>query len=160
MSEVEQNETILLSVQEVDGEFSFNVVGPQSLKAWVRGVERLVVVSESDLPITGFLEAPGSFDPALWQNEMDSVLLELSNGNRKVQGVPLSVLIRDRSPLPDAAQVRIESSNEDLVLELSEVMKEEDLRIFSLIQEQGIEFVLGRMSGEVLLEDITRIEVQ
>jgi hypothetical protein len=39
-------------------------------------------------------------------------------------------------------------------------MTDEDLRIFILFQEQGIQFVLGRMSGEVLLEQVSRINVR
>jgi hypothetical protein len=160
MSEVEQNENILLSPQVVDGETSFNVVGPQSTKAWVRGAEKLVVVAETTLPLTGLLESPGSFDPAQWLGEMDSVSLQLPDGNVKMQGVPLAAVIQDCHPLANATKVVIESSDNDLTLVLSDVVEDEDLRIFSRIQEQGIQFVLGRMSGEVLLEGISGIDVR
>jgi hypothetical protein len=160
MSEVQQNENILLSPQVVDGETSFNIVGPHSPKAWVRGVERLVVVAKTTLPFTGLLESPGGCDPVSWQDEMDSVSLKLPSGSRKLQGVPLALLIQDHKPLNVANKVLIESPEQDLTLELSEVMEDEDLRLFTLIQEQGIQFVLGRMSGEVLLENVKRVDVR
>lgn len=159
-SELESNETILLSPQELDGHTSFDIVGPRSQKAWVRSVERLVVVGESVLPVSGAVESQRAFDPQNWQEEMDSVGLELASGTQKVQGVPLGAVLSALDPVPDAFEVVVESHEESLTFELAYVLEDDGLRIFSLVREDGIEFVLGRMSGEVLLEEVSGIVVR
>jgi ABC-type thiamin/hydroxymethylpyrimidine transport system permease subunit len=160
LEELEENESILLSPQEVNGEVSFNVVGPESSKAWVRGIEKLVVIGESVLPLRGLLDSSGGFDPQDWRDAMDSVALDLSSGLEKVQGVPLGKILAGQGLQAEASQVAIITTGEDLVFDLQVVLEDDDLRIFSLVKEDGIHFVLGRMSGEVLAEQIVSIEVR
>jgi energy-coupling factor transport system substrate-specific component len=160
MQELEENESILLSPQEMRGETSFNVVGPHSSKAWVRGVEQLLVVGESTLPVRGLLESPGPFDPQNWQDSMDSVSLQVSSGPLKVQGVPLGEVLQARGPTQEASRVVVAATEREWTLDLEDLIDDDDLRLFSLVTTDGIHFVLGRMSGEVLLEQVTSIEVR
>jgi ABC-type thiamin/hydroxymethylpyrimidine transport system permease subunit len=160
MEELEENSSILLSPQEVKGEVSFDVVGPDSSKAWVRGIEKLVVIGDSMLPLRGLLDSPGGFDPQDWLDAMDSVALDLSIGSVKVQGVPLGKILAGEDLLAEASQAVVVTTEGELVLDLRMVLADDDLRIFSLVMEDGIHFVLARMSGEVLAEQIVSIEVR
>jgi ABC-type thiamin/hydroxymethylpyrimidine transport system permease subunit len=159
MEELEENFSILLSPQDVNGEISFNVVGPHSSKAWVRGVEQLVVIGESTLPLGGLLDSPCQFDPQNWQDAMDSVALDLSSGRLKVQGAPLGEVLASCGLKAEARGIVASTPGSELTLELGTVL-DDDLRIFSLVREDGIHFVLGLMSGEVLAEDVVGIVVR
>jgi ABC-type thiamin/hydroxymethylpyrimidine transport system permease subunit len=160
MQEIEENDGILLSPQEVSGDMSFNVVGPRTSKAWVRGVEQLVVIGDSTLPLEGLLDTADPFDPQHWQDAMDSVSLDLSSGPIKVQGVPLGEVLNQRGLKAQASQVVVRATESELTLALEDVMGDDDLRIFSLVRQDGIHYVLGRMSGEALVEEVTSIEVR
>lgn len=158
--ELEENPSILLVPQEVDGEISFDVVGPRSSKAWVRGVKQIVVIGDSTLSLGGLLVSPSAFDPQDWLGAMDSVALHLSSGSAKVQGVPLGEVLDAGGVRPEASEVVVTTPEDEVILQLDAVLADDDLRLFSLVGEDGIHFVLGRMSGEVLAEEITSIEVR
>jgi ABC-type thiamin/hydroxymethylpyrimidine transport system permease subunit len=160
MQELRENASILLTPQDVDGEISFNIVGPRSTKAWVRGVDQIVVIGDSTLALKGLLDTPGEFDPQDWQDAMDSVALNLSSGRTKVQGVSLGEVLRQRGLKAEASQVVAASPEHEVTLGLPEVLADDDLRIFSLVRADGIHFVLARMSGEVLAEEVVSIEVR
>jgi len=160
MTEVNENDSILLAPQVEDDEASFNIVGPQNSKAWVRGIKELVLIGSSTLPLEGMLESPGSFDPNEWQYDMDSATLDLSSGKAKVQGVTLGTVIASVHPKAEASQVVIYTNDGELSFDLDPVLFDDTLRLFSLVEADAIRFVLGRMNGEVVGEDVVRIEVR
>ena len=160
MDEVRDNDGLLLSCQGEGEDASCNIVGARNSKASVRGVSELVLIGPAALEVSGALEQPGVFDPNDWQFEMDSVRLELGQGKVKVQGAPLGKVIQSMDPVSGAETVVVHTGAEPVVLPLSEVSADDDVRIFTVIGEDGISFALARVSGEVLAQRVTGIEVQ
>jgi DMSO/TMAO reductase YedYZ molybdopterin-dependent catalytic subunit len=160
MDEVRENDALLLSPQGEGDEASYNVVGAQNSKAWVRGVEELVVVGASTLEVSGALESPAPYDPDDWQFEMDAVSLDLGDGPRKLQGVSLGKVLASMGPGEAAEAVVVDASDGPISLALDEVLADDDLRLFTVIGEDDVTFALARMDGEVLTARVTRIEVR
>jgi DMSO/TMAO reductase YedYZ molybdopterin-dependent catalytic subunit len=160
MDEVHNNDALLLAPQGEGEEASYNIVGAQNSKAWVRGVEELVVVGTSTLEVSGALAAPGSYDPGDWQFDMDSTRLDLGEGARKLQGVALGQVLAAMQPLDTADTVLLETGGEALTLPLAEVLADDGLRLFTVIGEADVTFALARMEGEVLAARVKRIKVQ
>jgi energy-coupling factor transport system substrate-specific component len=160
MDEVRENDALLLSPQGEGDEASYNVVAAQNSKAWVRGVEELVVVGASTLEVSGALESPAPYDPDDWQFEMDAVSLDLGDGPRKLQGVSLGKVLASMGPGEAAEAVVVDASDGPISLALDEVLADDDLRLFTVIGEDDVTFALARMDGEVLTARVTRIEVR
>jgi ABC-type thiamin/hydroxymethylpyrimidine transport system permease subunit/DMSO/TMAO reductase YedYZ molybdopterin-dependent catalytic subunit len=160
LDEVHDNDALLLSPQGEGDEASYNIVGAMNSKAWVRGVEELVVVGTATLEVSGALDAPAHYDPDDWQFDMDSTRLDLGDGPRKLQGVPLGKVLATMKPQAGAETVVIHTGEEPISLLLAEVLADDDLRLFTVIGEADVTFALARMDGEVLAVQVTRIEVK
>ena len=160
MDEVRDSDALLLAPQGEGGEVSYNIVGAINSKAWVRSVEDLVVVGGATLDVSGALDAPLSYDPDDWQFEMDSTRLDLGDGARKLQGVALGKVLATMEPQASAETMIVRTDGEPLSLPLAEVLSDDDIRLFTVIGEADVTFALARMSGEVLADKVTSIEVQ
>jgi energy-coupling factor transport system substrate-specific component len=160
LDEVRNNDALLLSPQGEGDEVSYNIVGAQNSKAWVRGVEELVLVGAATLEVDGALDAPAPYDPDDWQFDMDSVQLDVGGGPRKVQGVPLGKVLAAMEPQADAETVTVYTGSQPLSLPLAEVLADDDIRLFTVIGEDDITFALARVEGKVLAPQVTRIEVE
>jgi energy-coupling factor transport system substrate-specific component len=172
MDEVRENEGLLLSPQGKDAEdLTYNIVGARNTKAWVRGVMTITVVGATTLEVTGALENPSPYHPDEWQFEMDSTSLDLGQGLRKYQGTLLHQVLEAMKPQPDASRVILyQAVGEPVSLSLSEVMEDDKLRIFTIIdgrleagstlEAEALSFAVARMNGEILARQVTRIEVQ
>jgi energy-coupling factor transport system substrate-specific component len=160
MDEVLENDALLLAPQGEGEEASYNIVGAQNSKAWVRGVEELVVVGASTLEVSGALDAPGYYDPGVWQFDMDSTRLDLGDGARKLQGVPLAKVLDVMRPQARAETVVFETEGETLSLPLADVLADDGLRLFTVIGEADVTFALAHMEGQVLAARVLHIEVQ
>lgn len=160
MDEVRENEALLLSPQGEGDEVSYNLVGAQNSKAWIRGVTEMIVVGSAVVPVRGALAHPGNFDPNDWQFEMDAVRLDLGDGPRKLQGVALGKVLTAMEPTSDAKEVVVNTAGEPVRLPLAEVLADDDVRVFTVIGETEVTFALARISGEVLAYPIESIEVQ
>jgi energy-coupling factor transport system substrate-specific component len=160
LDEVRDNDALLLSPQGEDDGVSYNIVGAQNSKAWVRGVEELVVVGAATLEVSGALDAPAPYDPDDWQYDMDSVRLDVGGDSRKLQGVPLGKVLVAMEPQAGAETVIVYTGSGPLSLPLAEVLADDDIRLFTVIGEDDVTFALARMEGEVLASQVTRIEVE
>lgn len=172
MDEVRENEGLLLSPQGKDAEdLTYNIVGARNSKARVRGVMTITVVGATALEVTGALEAPSPYNPEAWQFEMDSTSLDLGQGLKKYQGTLLNQILEAKAPQPDASRVILyQAEGEPVSLSLSEVMEDDKLRIFTIIdgrleagstsEAEALSFAVARMNGEILARQVTRIEVQ
>ncbi len=160
LDEVRDNDALLLAGQGEGDEVSYNIVGALNSKAWVRGVEELVVVGGATLEVGGALEAPAPYDPGDWQFDMDSTRLDLGDSARKLQGVPLGQVLASMEPRAGAETVVVHTDGELITLPLADVLADDDLRLFTVIGEADVTFALARMSGEVLAARVTRIEVK
>jgi len=160
MDEVRDNDALLLSPQGEGDEASYNMVGALNSKAWVRGVQELIVVGAATLDVTGALERAVPYDPDDWQFDMDSTRIDLGDGPRKLQGVPLGKVLAAMEPLTEASTVVVQGDGEPVSLPLGAVLADDDLRLFTVIGEVDVSFALARMDGEVLAEQVAGIEVR
>ena len=160
LDEVRGNDALLLSPQGEGDEVSYNIVGALNSKAWVRGVEELVVVGAATLGVSGALNAAMPYDPDDWQFEMDSTRLDLGDGPRKLQGVPLGKVLAGMEPQAGATTVMVYTNGESLSLSLADLLADDDLRLFTVIGQEDVAFALARMDGEVLAAQVTGIEVK
>ena len=160
MDEVRDNDALLLSPQGESDEASYNIVGALNSKAWVRGAEEMVVVGAATLEVSGALDAPAPYNPDDWQFGMDSTRLDLGDGPRKLQGVPLGKVLAAMKPQAGAETVVLHTGGEPLSLPLADVLADDDIRLFTVIGEADVTFALARMEGEVLAAQVTRIEVK
>jgi ABC-type thiamin/hydroxymethylpyrimidine transport system permease subunit len=160
LDEVRDNDALLLSPQGEGDEASYNIVGAMNSKAWVRGVEELVVIGAATLEVSGALAEPAPYDPDDWQFDMDSTRLDLGDGPHKLQGVSLGKVLAAMNPQTGAETVVIHTGAEPLSLPLAEVLADDDIRLFTVIGEAEVTFALARMDGEVLAARVARIEVK
>jgi DMSO/TMAO reductase YedYZ molybdopterin-dependent catalytic subunit len=165
MDEVRENGSLLLAAQGTGNEASYDVVGAQNSKAWVRGVSELTVVGATVLEIFGALESPTPYDPDDWQFEMDSTNLDLGEGalgggTKKYQGAPLGRVLQTMEPRPDASGIVLHTGTESQSLSLADVLGDDDIRIFTIISTEGVSFAVARMNGQVIAPGVTSIEVQ
>jgi len=164
MDEVHNNNSLLLAPQGGEKNASYNVVGAENSKAWVRGVQALTVIEASTLEINGALENPARYDPDEWQFEMDSISLDVGEGPKKYQGAPLSKVLAAMDPTGEASNVILHTGGEPVTLSLVEVMQDADIRIFTIISEESsgemsVSFAVARLNGEVIAPNVQHIEV-
>jgi ABC-type thiamin/hydroxymethylpyrimidine transport system permease subunit/DMSO/TMAO reductase YedYZ molybdopterin-dependent catalytic subunit len=160
MDEVQASESLLLASQGEGDEVSYNVVGAQNSKAWVRGVSEIIVVGAAVLEVSGALENPSPYDPDDWQFDMDSISLDLGDGPKKVQGAPLGSVLRAMDPRPEAAAVVLHTGGKPVSLPLANVLADDDVRVFTVIGAETVTFAVARMNGEVIAPSVTRMEVR
>ncbi len=168
MDEVRENGSLLLAPQGKGEDASYDIVGPYNGKAWVRSVEEVSVIGAATLEVTGVLEHPSPYDPDDWQFEMDSTSLVLSavegldvgEGPKKYQGIPLGHVLQAMNPSPEATTVLLFTNGEPVSMSLADVLGDDDLRIFTIIEGTDVSFAVARMGGDVILSRITRIEVR
>ncbi len=158
--ELESNPNILAVQQGQGGSASFDVVGPQSSKAWVRNVTKITVIAADGLTITTPEGVNHKFNPDDWVNDMDSTQIEMANGSQKLQGVPLWLILNPHINNGSNNEIFVFSETESLSFDWSEIKERPDLRIFTVIEENAISFALAEMSGEVHLFPVSKIEIR
>ena len=158
--EIFNNPDLILTSQEVSGNKLFNIVGAKSSKAWVRGVNKLKVISTGQIQISGIVENPFNFFPEEWIEEMDSTFLILDGETTKLQGIAVRSLWTYARPLSDANSIDFRASDESLNMPLEDFFSSDEIRIFTLLSDDGMQFVLGKMNGEVLLKGVQSIEIK
>ncbi len=158
--ELESNPNILIVEQGKGNNASYDVVGPESTKAWVRNVTRLNVIAAKGLTIITLQGERIEFDPDEWVSQMDSTQISLPDGSRKLQGVPLWKVLEPTISGTDPKTIVFNSNEDTLELDWTEIEDNNDLRIFTVVEEDGISFALAEMSGEVKLFPLTEIEIE
>jgi ABC-type thiamin/hydroxymethylpyrimidine transport system permease subunit/DMSO/TMAO reductase YedYZ molybdopterin-dependent catalytic subunit len=160
MDEVAENDDLLLVAQGDGDEASYNLMGAENSKAWVRGVTRLTVVGAATLEVGGALESPGAYDPDEWQFEMDATDLDVREGAAKYQGAPLRAVLASMEPAADATTVVLHTGGDAVRLPLEDVMGGDDVRVFTIVGEERVTFAVARVSGDVIAPLVTGIEVE
>lgn len=158
--ELRNNDNILI-VQEGQGRnSSFDVVGPESSKAWVRNVVKMSISNAQGLTIKTSSGEIYTFDPEIWLEDMDSTQVSLPGGSQKLQGVPLWKVLSDYVDVDHQSNILVHSDQDSRSFVWQDIKDDESLRIFTVIEDEGYAFVLGTMSGEVYFFPLTEIEVQ
>lgn len=158
--ELNTNDNILL-VQSGSGQnATFDVVGPESSKAWIRGISRLTVIVSDKL---FFQSADGSeylFESDDWLPDMDSTQIALPDGAQKLQGVALWKVITAAFPNQTPQTVQFNNAEDGVSLTWDELNENDAIRLFIVIGEDSISYALAEMSGEVILFPVTHINIQ
>lgn len=160
MDEVQENPGLLLASQGDGQSRSFNLVGAENSKAWVRGVQAILVVSPPRLEISGLLDNPGDYDPEIWQFTMDSTTLTIGDTSGKYQGVALELVLQEKGIQSQANEVLLIGDGSPISLELSTILNEPNLRIFTIIIGDQVSYAIARMDGQVVVSNLERIEVR
>jgi hypothetical protein len=157
--ELQNNPNILLVQNGKGNKASFDIVGPVSSKAWVKNLTKITISASEGLTIINSNGETHTFDPDQWLDEMDSTRVNLSQGSQKLQGVPLWKIVEYYQSDCSYQEVNLKSGKSTETLTWEELNANDDLRLFTVINEQGISFVLAEMSGDVLLEEISGVEI-
>lgn len=160
LEEVYTNPNLILSSQKVGNQAIYSVVGAESTKAWVRGVIRMEVISSGEIAVSGNVSNQYIFSPQDWVVEMDSTFLNLNGESVKLQGVSLRDIWERAQASESAKFMRFYSGKETLELNSSDFLGSDATRIFTLLGENGMEFVLGQMNGNVISRNIHSIEIK
>jgi hypothetical protein len=158
--EILSNPDLILTDQEVGGQTVYNIVGAKSTKAWVRGVSQMKVIGTGQIHVSGRVENPFLFLPEEWIEEMDSTFLNLEGESVKLQGIAVRSLWNHARPLSDADSIDFNTSAESFNMPLESFFDSDEIRVFTLLSDEGMQFVLGKMNGEVLLKGVQSIEIK
>jgi len=158
--ELEENANILLVQQGRGQNASFDIVGPQSSKAWVRNVTHIRLIAAKGLQINSSQGKTYLFEAKNWISDMDSTQIALPAGSQKLQGAPVWKVIEASEPGSTISQVLFKSEEgQNLTLDWGKIDQKNDIRLFILIEDDGISYVLAEMSGDVLLYPVSAIEI-
>jgi energy-coupling factor transport system substrate-specific component len=158
--ELNTNDNILL-VQSGSGQnATFDVVGPESSKAWIRGVSRLTVIVSDKLFFQGADGSEYRFESDDWLLDMDSTQITLPDGAQKLQGVAVWKVISAAFPNQTPQTVQFSNAEDGVGLTWDELNENDNLRLFTVIGEDSISYALAKMSGDVILFPVTLIDVQ
>lgn len=159
--EIERNPDLFLSEQMIGKKIVYNIVGAESPKARVRGVSEIAVISVEGLRISGDVLSDTFFFPQDHLSSMDSAYLEIDGESEKLQGVPLVDVLNSQSDLPPGNLILVNSPMDVFQIQYDSVARAVgDIRIFLRFHETDIEFILGEMTGTVLLRDVEGIEIK
>ena len=157
--EIQHNQNILLVQQGEGRNASFDVVGPESGKAWVKNTIKLTVIASEGLMIYPQDGEGLAFNPDEWVTNMDSTQVALPEGSKKLQGVPIWMVIESLLTDQIPQEVIFSSPEETRTVTWSEISNNDDLRVFTVIEEDKISYALAKMNGEVLLFPLDEIRV-
>jgi ABC-type thiamin/hydroxymethylpyrimidine transport system permease subunit len=158
--ELADNPDIILQVQGQGKSQVYNLVGPASKKAWINGVVEVRLLQSTPLPLI-FDQMVILFEPADWVSEMDSTRLDVGSGNKKYQGVPLGLLLDPG--LSSGEYTQVVASNDqgqEALLSLEEVLGDDGIRIFLLLDQGVMSYALAHLDGEVYLVGVEKIEIR
>lgn len=158
--ELLNNPNILLVPQGQGKNTSFDVVGPNSSKAWVRNVVELTVSVAQGLDIHTPSGEVNIFNPEDWLQDMDSTQIALPDGSQKLQGVPLWKIVEPLVSEETQISIVLHAPESSLVYDWIEIKENDKLRVFTIIEDEGYSFVFATISGEVLLFPLERIEIK
>jgi ABC-type thiamin/hydroxymethylpyrimidine transport system permease subunit len=160
VDELKNNLNILIVQQGQGQNIAFDIVGPESSKAWVRNVVELTLSITQGLTI----QAPNgeifSFDPDDWLLEMDSTQVMFPSGSQKLQGVPVWKFVEPLITDQGQTMIHLKSEAETRTYPWIEIKDDDQLRLFTVIEESGLSFALGTMSGELYLYPLVAVEVE
>jgi len=155
-----ENNHVILAVQNEGKNVSYNLVGAESSKAWVRGVSELILMKNGGIQVEGEINRSFTFLPEEWQNSMDSAYIDFGEDQIKLQGVELREIIDHSDPKDEAAQIVLVSHDENRIISFEELNGSlKECRIFISQGDSGVEYILAKMSGDILLKNILTIEI-
>ena len=158
--ELNSNDNIMI-VQSGSGKTAtYDVVGPESSKAWIRGVARLTVIVSDQLILRNADGSEYVFVSDDWLLDMDSTNIALPDGTQKLQGVAVWKVISAAFPGQIPTEIQFSNADDGVTLSWDEIDQNDDIRLFTVIGEDSISYALARMSGDVLLFPVSQVDIQ
>lgn len=158
--ELSDNRNILLVEGGKGQDASYDIVGPESSKAWIRNVSKLTVIASEGFTIINPKGELSKFEPDEWLGEMDSTQIALPGGSQKLQGVPVWKIVEAYVNHKEPQGVIFQSDADSIDMNWSEIGGVDNLRVFIIIENEGIAFTLAEMSGQVKLYPLTEIVIE
>jgi hypothetical protein len=158
--ELKTNPNILIVGQGRGQNLTFDIVGPESSKAWVRNVVKLTVSISQGLTIQSSDGEIINFNPDDWLLDMDSTQVMLPSGSQKLQGVPVWKIVEPLVKDQGQTMIHLIAEAEVRSYPWTEIENDDQLRIFTVIEQSGVSFALGTMSGELYLYPLVAVEVE
>lgn len=160
VEELSRNSNLILQSQGKGENLVYSIVGPESSKAWVNGVVKIIVIKAEAL----LIEINGEeliFNAAGWTQEMDSTNLDVGFGSKKYQGVPLRLVLESASLPSSFTEVVFNGKGENQAAISSEqVWSDNGIRIFIILDEGTITYTIAHLDGEVYLPEVEQIILQ
>jgi ABC-type thiamin/hydroxymethylpyrimidine transport system permease subunit len=160
MQELGENPSIVVAPSGTKDEASYDVIGPLNSKAWVKNVSEILVISLPVVEINGTVENPIQYNPVDWQFQMDSSNLDVGDGLNKYQGTPLNLILEETKISSSATNVILSNKQEEVEIPLDEIMKDKEIRLFSIMSGSEMSFSVASMDGKVFINKIKTIEVE
>lgn len=155
------NDHLILAVQNEEKNTSYNIVGAESTKAWVRDVSELILIKNVGIQVKGDVNKPYTFLPEEWQSSMDSVNIDFGEKKIKLQGVKLREIVDYSDPKDEAVEIVLVASEENRIISYGELNRSlKESCVFISQADSGVEYIFANMSGEILLRDLITLEVR
>ena len=159
--ELKNNSALLLQAQGKGNRQVYNLVGPETKKAWVNGVIEISLLPGRDLELTVYGGEGRTFHPDDWVQYMDSTNLDVGLGTNKYQGVPVNLLFEQ--PLEEGSFSEFllnGSSDEKTIIPAGEVKSDSGIRLFIILTPDKVSYAAAHMNGKVYLPDVEKIELR
>ena len=155
-----ENNHVILAIQNEGENVSYNLVGAESSKAWVRGVSELILMKNEGIPVKGEVNRSFIFLPEEWQSSMDSANIDFGEDKIKLQGVELREIVDYSDPKDEAVEIVLVSRDENRIISFEELNGSlKECRIFISQGDSAVEYILAKMSGDILLKNVLTLEV-
>jgi len=159
--EVLVNDHVILAVQNGEENTSYEIVGAESTKAWVRGVSELILMKNEGFQVKGEVDKPFTFLPDEWQSSMDSANIDFGDERIKLQGVQLCEIVDHSNPTGETMEIVLVASEENRIISYEELNGSfKKNRIFISSADSGVEYIFANMSGDILLRNLIALEVR
>ena len=100
------------------------------------------------------------FFPDEWVSDMDSAQIDLPEGGQKLQGVPVYTIIEFFSKQNIPSTINMWSGETLSEFTWSDLQNDGNLRVYTIISDLGIEYVLAETSGNVLVYPLDKITLE
>lgn len=160
INELDSNENIILVEKGSGRKTSYDIVGPELSKAWVRNVSEIAIISTDGLLIIDQNEQSHQFNPDEWVSHMDSVQINLPGGARKLQGVPLYKIVEFVTDGYQPSMITIWSEEKKSEFYWSDLLNDDNLRVFTIINDLGIDYVLAESTGTILHFPLDKMTIE
>lgn len=160
MDEVNNNPDLILVASGEGKDASYSVVGAANSKARVRGVAEITVFQSTPIPISMAGKPISEFHPQDWQFDMDSVRFELDDGSKKLQGVAVYLVLEGLHLPSPYDEVLFSNGVDSLALDKTSILQDDTIRIFVNIDGYEMNYLVGTLQGQVLLENVSSIELK
>jgi hypothetical protein len=158
--ELHRNENLLLVKHGKGDTASFDIVGSESRKAWIRNIANLTIINSESLSIVGSSGEKSEFAPDEWKIDMDNTLVNFLGEVKKLQGVPIWKIVVRNLHFEKPNVITFKSINKSLAVNWCKIKDNGNLRIFPIIGRVGITYILAEMSGDVIIYPVTEIVIE